>query len=509
MAVTKQQVRVYMSTRETGHTQVTAAAKAGFSERTARRLEQDEIGSGQVKLRHWRTRPDPFAEVWALELAPLLEAHPHLEAITLLEALQERYPGSYPDKLLRTLQRRVKHWRALYGRDKEVMFRQTHLPGRLGLSDFTELKGMEVTIRGEVLSHRLYHFRLVYSGWCYVKVVIGGESFTALAEGLQLALRRLGGCPQEHRTDSLSAAFKNLGPEAEADLTTRYEALCAHYGMHPSRNNRGAAHENGAIESPHGHFKRRLGQALLLRGSTEFESLTHYQGWLEGIADKLNHRNRTRIDEERPHLQPLPPTLAADYTELWVRVTSSSTIHVRLMVYSVPARLIGERLRVHLYDDRLECYLGTTEVATRPRIYAPKGKRRARSIDYRHVIGSLVKKPMAFYHSQLRDDLLPSEGYRRIWQEIDQRLDPRAACKLMVGALALAADYDCEEALGAYLLQALEHEALPTLVELQRRFGRPPEAIPPQQVQQHRLQGYDQLLPALTDWRASAEVAHG
>jgi hypothetical protein len=179
------------------------------------------------------------------------------------------------------------------------------------------------------------------------------------------------------------------------------------------------------------------------------------------------------------------------------------------MVYSVPARLIGERLRVHLYDDRVECYLGTTEVASLPRVYAPKGKRRARFIDYRHVIGSLVKKPMAFYHSQLRDDLLPSEVYRRIWQGLEWRLDPRAACKLMVGVLALAADYDCEAALGAYLLQALEREDLPTLVELQRRFGRPPQAIPPQQVQQHRLQDYDQLLPALNDWRASAEVAHG
>jgi hypothetical protein len=167
--------------------------------------------------------------------------------------------GGYPDKLLRTLQRRVKHWRALYGQDKE-----RHLPGRLGLSDFTELKGIEVTIRGEVLSHRLYHFRLAYSGWCYVKVVLGGESFTALAEGLQLALGRLGGCPQEHRTDSLSAAFKNLMLEADEDLTTRYEALCGDSGMRPSRNNRGAAHENGSIESPPGHFKRRLGQALWL-----------------------------------------------------------------------------------------------------------------------------------------------------------------------------------------------------------------------------------------------------
>jgi hypothetical protein len=144
----------------------------------------------------------------------------------------------------------------------------------------------------------------------------------------------------------------------------------------------------------------------------------------------------------------------------------------------VPARLIGERLRVHLYDDRLECYLGTTEVATRPRIYAPKGKRRARSIDYRHLIGSLVKKPMAFFHSQLRDDLLPSEVYRRIWQGLERRLDPRAACKLMVGVLALAADYDCEAALGAYLLQTLERRGPPYAGRVTAPFRTPPASHP-------------------------------
>jgi hypothetical protein len=146
------------------------------------------------------------------------------------------------------------------------------------------------------------------------------------------------------------------------------------------------------------------------------------------------------IEEERPHLQPLPAYPTADYTELWVRVTSSSTIAVRLMVYSVPPRLIGERLRVHLYDDRLVCYLGTTHVLTLPRVYAPKGKRRGRRIDYRHVIGSLKKKPMAFYYSRLRDELLPSEDYRRIWEVLQAPLEPRSACRLRVGVLALAAE---------------------------------------------------------------------
>lgn len=117
------------------------------------------------------------------------------------------------------------------------MFRQTKEPGRLGLSDFTVLKKATITLAGDKFDHRLFHYRLAYSGWCYVKVICGGESFTALSTGLQNALWRSGGSPQEHRTDSLSAAFNNL-PEKEA-LTARYHDLCRYYGIEPSRNNRG------------------------------------------------------------------------------------------------------------------------------------------------------------------------------------------------------------------------------------------------------------------------------
>src|SRR5690554_6342420 len=171
MAVTEQQVRVYMSQRKLGKTQTAAAAKAGVSERTARRIERGEAGAGG-KGRHWRTRVDPFAEVWD-ELVEQLSAAPDLQALTLLEWLQERYPGQYPDKLLRTLQRRVKDWRVRFGPEHEVMFPQVHGPGLRGLSDFTTLKGVTVTIRGERLDHRLYHFRLAFSGWCHVRVVLG------------------------------------------------------------------------------------------------------------------------------------------------------------------------------------------------------------------------------------------------------------------------------------------------------------------------------------------------
>src|SRR3546814_6325102 len=123
---------------------------------------------------------------------------------------------------------------------------------------------------------RLYHFRLAYSGFEHAHVILGGESYVALAAGLQNALWALGGSPRNHRSDSLSAAFRNLDEDARTDLTRRYDALCEHYGMEPTRNNRGIAHENGSIESPHGHLKSAIRDALLMRGTSAFAELADY-----------------------------------------------------------------------------------------------------------------------------------------------------------------------------------------------------------------------------------------
>ncbi|MCP4702033.1 MAG: IS21 family transposase [Gammaproteobacteria bacterium] len=494
MTVKNQQVRVYMSQKKEGKTQVTAAAKAGFSERTGRRVEKGECTPGSLKERHWRTRKDPFAAVWESELLPQLEEAPELQAITLQQDLQERYQDKYPNALLRTLQRRVKRWRALAGPEKEVMFNQTHEPGVLGLSDFTTLKNISITVQGQPFSHILYHFRLACSGWCHVKVIHGGESFPALAEGLQNALQRLGGVPREHRSDSLAAAYKNLSQAGQDDLTERYNAFCQHYGMTATRNNPGKSHENGSIESPHGHLKNRIKQALLLRGSTEFKSVGAYQRCLDGIVAGINRGCQAKLDSERPHLQILPLNKAVDYNELTARVTSQSTVNVALTVYSVPSRLIGENLRIHLYDDRFDAWLGCERVFTSPRVRAGKGKRRARCIDYRHMISSLKKKPMAFYRSQYRDDLLPDDNYLCIWQYFDEHPEPRQACKLMVGCLALAAEHDCENALAEHLLQRIREGQIPDLLSLRRCFGAPPPPQPAQQVQQHPPASYDALI---------------
>lgn len=491
------QIRIYMSARTQGKQQITAAALAGICERSGRRIEKGEIIPGPQSKRHWRTRKDPFAEVWESEIVPMLLNAPDLQPKTLFEHLQKQHPGKYPKSKERTFQRKVKKWKGLYGKGKEVMFLQRQIPGRLGLTDFTTIKKATITINGQTLKHILYHFRLAYSGWCYVKVILSGESFSALSEGLQDALWRLGGVPLEHRTDSLSAAFKNMTKDAKEDVTNRYNELFSHYKIKPTRNNKGQSHENGGIESPHGHLKNRIKQALLLRDSSDFESVKAYQKFLDEIVYSINRNNQDKIPEEHKHLQPLPLHKTIDYIEEVVGVSTASTIRVKRALYTVPSRLIGEKLRVHIYHDRLELYLGTSHVFSTKRVFG-QDKKRARNVDYRHVINSLERKPQAFRFSQLRDDFLPSEAYKTVWEWLDDVMEPRAACKTIVGILALANRLDCEEKLGHYLLQLKELGKLPILHELKQKFDPKKIEIPDVQVQTTAGGDYDILIPSFS-----------
>ncbi|WP_292989179.1 IS21 family transposase [Nitrosomonas sp.] len=475
-----------MKSRQTGHTQETSAAKSGISIRSGRRIEKHEK---PVKAQHnWRTRCDPFSTVWETELVPLLVREPGLTGTTLWEFLEDRYPGQYPEKHLRTLQRRVKHWRATQGPAKEVMFRQSVPAGFQGISDFTRPR-TTITIAGEPFDHLLYQFCLIYSHWRCVHIVQGGESYSALADGLQTALHKLDGAPAEHRTDSLSAAYVNTAGKRE--LMQSYEALCQHYNMRPTVNNLGVSHENGAIETAHGSLKHRIEQAIKVRGSADFPAIEAYRRFLDKIVDKLNKRCKGRMVEEQAQLKPLPRYRFMDFSELTVKVTTSSTISVKRGLYSVHSRLIGEKLRIHLYHDRVECFAGQTRVITLPRVYPKTPEGRARRIDYRHVIHALAAKPQAFRFSRLRDDLLPTSRYRQLWQRAEQQFDPQQACKWMVSVLRFAYDYDCESQLATELLQK---ERLPELKALQKRFlrhHRPQPVIAPRQ---HAADTYDQLL---------------
>ncbi|MBN8927675.1 MAG: IS21 family transposase [Rhodospirillales bacterium] len=361
--ITDQQAKLYMNLRRT-HSRQTAAAKAGFSTSTGARLDDDPRLPSQKQTPRGRRRPDPLAPYWDSEIVPMLQATPGLRPITVLGEMQRRHSAFSLD-LRRTLERRIRLWQALHGPEREVIFRQEHPPGQQGLSDFTDASALGISIAGVPLEHRLYHFRLAFSGWQHVRVVLGGESFVALAEGLQNALWTLGGAPAEHRSDSLSAAFRNLERDAAADLTCRYEELCAHYGMTPTRNNLGVAHENGSIEGPHAHLKSALQQAILLRGSGDFTDLDDYRRFVDELVGRANAARRKALEVERAKLKRLPQRRTDDHEEELVTVTRSSGFLLRHVFYTVPSRLIGHRLRVRLFDDRLECLLGGTLVLTR------------------------------------------------------------------------------------------------------------------------------------------------
>ena len=495
--VTDHQMRLFMKHRSTAPIPI-AAARAGFSAATGYRIAQDPRPPSHRRGPRERRRPDPLAEVFDVEVVPMLEASPGLRPIAVFEELLRRHP-ELGAGIRRTLERRIRQWRALHGPEREVMFRQTHEPGRQGLSDFTDMTDLGVTVAGEPLPHRLYHFRLAFSGFTHAHVVLQGESFVALAAGLQDALWALGGAPREHRTDSLSAAFRNLGPEVEEDWTERYAALCAHYGMAASRNNRGIAHENGAIEAPHGHLKRAVEDALLLRGSRDFDTVAGYRAFIDALVGRRNARNRKRIDAERAVLRPLPNRRAEDGEEAMVTVTSSGGFMLRNVFYTAPSRLIGHRLRVRIHDDRIEVFLGGTHLMTLPRGRGYGDNRRAHVVDYRHVIHALRAKPGALPGLVYRDQLFPRDAYRRLYDAAMEALPERAACKLVVGTLAIAHERGCEADLAAAIGAQLDAGVMPDLAVLRARFAPDPEALPQVTVTLTPLSAYDVLTAAPTE----------
>jgi hypothetical protein len=495
--ITDQQARLYMNLRRT-HTVAIAAAKAGFSASTGARLDADPRMPCQKRVARGRRRPDPLAAVWETEIVPMLEATPGLRPITILAEMQRRYPG-FSSAVRRTLERRVRTWQALHGPEREVIFRQEHPPGQQGVSDFTDAAELGVSIEGQPLEHRLYHFRLAFSGWEHAEVVLGGESFVALAEGLQNTLWTLGGAPREHRSDSLSAAFRNLERDAAEDQTERYEALCAHYGMIPTRNNPGVAHENGTIEASHGHLKTALDQALLLRGSRDFTDLAAYRRFVAEVVGRANAGRRKALEIERPLLQPLPSRRTTDHEEALVTVTRNGGFLLRKVFYTVPSRLIGHRLRVRLYDDRLECFLGGTPVLTLSRGRRPRGAQHGQlgyMADYRHIIHALRRKPQALLNLVYRDQLFPRAAFRRAWEALIAAGPPRAACRAMVGLLALAHEQSCEAELAAELEAILTAGGMPDFATLRARFARHQSELPSVAVVLPALAMYDALLGA-------------
>jgi Mu transposase, C-terminal domain len=399
--------------RAKGRTQAQAAARAGMSVRTAGTYERlGQLPSQLTPPRTYRTRPNPFADVWPW-VAAQLERDAALQATTLFALLGTLHPGRYQAVQLRTLQRQVATWRAQYGPGQEVIFPQRHLPGVDAQSDFTHMTSLAITLGGVPFPHLVFHLVLSYSNVEAIQLCFS-EGFESLVEGIETCLWHLGGVPQRHRTDHLSAAIYPLSADGRALAKERYRALMRYYGMEPTTNTLGVAHENGDVEQSHRRFKEAVDQALRVRGSRDFVDRLTYTRFLQTIVSQRNLTRQRRWAEEQAVLRPLPVAPLGLCRELRVPVSRFSTIQVLRNTYSVPARLIGTTVLVRIRAEVLEVYRGTAQLLTLPRLLG-HGQHR---IEYRHVIWSLVRKPGAFAQYRYRDDRYPSLAFRRAYDAL-------------------------------------------------------------------------------------------
>lgn len=453
-----------------GKTREAAAAVGNMSSRTLRTYLRDGRLPGDRRLPHdWLTRTDPFAEVWPA-VAAMLNDEPGLLPITLFQHLQRQYPGRFPDGQLRTLQRRIKRWRALEGPAKAVFFAQEHRPGEIGASDFTNMNALGITINGEPFPHLLYHFTLTYSNW-EAGMPCASESFESLSEGLQQALWQLGGIPQRHRTDSLTAAVRQ--PHQPDTFTRRYDALLTHYGLAGEHTRPRHPNENGDIESRNGHLKRTVEQRLLLRGSRDFISNSEYERFLAELFASLNSSRREKVAQERACLRPMPATRLPAFSVFDVRVGAGSLLRVKNHAYSVPSRFCGEIVRVHLFSDRLEVWYAQRRILEIPRVL---GNERA-SIRYADLLDALERKPGAFANYRYREFMFPNSRFRQAYDTFLTEI-PRHAAKSYLALLRLAVNYG-ESRVDDALRVVLDREEVLTVESIRTLVASAEVPLPP------------------------------
>ena len=491
MRVTDRQVRkLFMAYQQSGKIQM-AALKAGMNRDTA----SDYIGSGQlpseqVVARDWRTRQDPFEAHWAEAEAMLREA-PELEAKALFEWLGEQHGGSYDEGQLRTFQRHVRRWRALYGPEKEVYFPQEHLPGVRMETDFTCLNRLRLTIQGVLFEQWLCHSVLTYSNWQW-GTLCPTENLLALRKGLQAALVQLGHVPTQHWTDNTTAATHTLGADEHGHrgFNGGYLKVTEHFGMEPHTINRAEPHENGDIESANGAFKRRLEQHLLLRGNRDFEAADAIRRFIEEVFHKANRGRQKRLAEELAVMRPLRVPLLPEYVEEDVPVSRWSTVQTDRRVYSVPSRLIGETVRIRRYDEQIEVYLAGVRQLSMPRL----GRDKTHAVNYRDIIEWLIRKPGAFAQYRYRADLFPSLVFRRAYDRLLAACAPRTADLEYLRILRQAAR-TMEADVERVLLELEQRNLTPRWPVVQEFWPQvEPAAAPPLSPLKVELDAYDALL---------------
>jgi hypothetical protein len=491
--VSDAQVRLLRQKRMDGKTQEAAAATAGMSLRTAREWDSGPIPSTTKQTRDWRTRPDPFAAIWSFEIEPLLQSDRKgvLEAKLVLAELCARHPEHFHAGQERTLQRRFRDWRALHGPEPEVFFEQVAVPGREAAIDFTHASDLAITIGGEAFPHLLFEFVLRYSGWTWVAVALG-ETFEALTAGVQGAVWALGGVPAVLRSDNLSAATHELKRSSGRDLTTRFRAVLEHYGLRSSRITPGRAHENGVAEQAHRRLKALVAQALVLRGHTDFATVLTYEAFVRAVVERWrNGAISERLIADRAALQALPPAAIPSYTIYLAVVRRWSTIRVAHRTYSVPARLMGHTVEARVHADLVEVRYRGQVVQTMPRLRGEDEHR----VDYRHVIGWLVRKPGAFARYRYREDLFPSVTFRRAYDALQTTHGERADVEYL-RILQLAALHG--EARVTEALWAVMAAGRFDYVAVQTRVAPPLPTIPTIHIPAPDLRAYDALLLGAT-----------
>ena len=458
--VTDQQVRKLREEMAKHGCAEVAAMRSGMHRNTGRKyLNTDRLPSDLRQPRSWRTRRDPFVEDWSAIEQRLMDA-PELEGRILFEDLMLRRPGIYQEGQLRTFQRRVKVWRAHHGPDKEVFFPQDHRPGEALQTDFTWATELEITIDGTPFPHMLCHVVLPYSNWGWI-TACQSESMLALRRGVPAALAQLGRVPQFHQTDNSTAATHQVAA-AEAvlghgkrDFNAEYLDLMAHYDMKPRTIGIGKSEQNGDVEALNGALKRRLNQHLLMRGYRDFPTVEAWEAWAQGICRTVNER-RPRVADELAAMRPLRVAAFQEFDEIQTRITTESTLVVKRNTYSVPPRLIGEHVRVRLYEMRLEVWHSGKRVLELPRLVG----RRNHHIDYRHIIDSLLRKPGAFARFRHRSDLFPSPVWHRAFDELEKALGERKGEVAYLRLLHLASKtMECD--VEAALILLLEIGAVP------------------------------------------------
>jgi len=453
--VTDQQVRRLFTMQNKYEHQYQAADAAGISSKTAHKYLKGGKLPSQCKVEHtWPTRKDPFTDEWGFVEQMLEDTQATLEAKTIFEYLQRAYPGKYHNGQLRTLQRRIKAWKALYGPSKEIFFSQHYYPGQWACSDFTSMNKLNITIAQQPFEHIFYHFVLCYSNWQAGRICFS-ESFESLSLGIQDALWKLGGVPFLHRTDNLTSAVHKVGhPDI---FTDKYRGLAKHYHFESSKTNPASPHENGDVEKSNDLFKKAVDQSLIIRGSRDFDTIEQYKQFLQKIIDRMNQNCYKRFAEELEVLKELPNRRYDDYEIRTCKVGRGGTFRLLHNTYSAHSRLVGEMVKVRVYADKLEIWYAQRHIETLPRLRGENGH----YINYRHHIDILVRKPGAFENYCYKDDLFPTSLFRIAYDILRDSCSIRQASKEYLRILELAAKEN----------ESLVNEALRLLINLEETMS--------------------------------------